>query len=786
MGQDIDTEAPHDGAEHAVREAEVAALFRQPLTAVPGGELVGSAAAIFAGVISNSGALLITGAVLILCGAVRFCLQLRFASLPNPFARASSVRRWEWLYLAPSFTSCGSVGIVGGLCALSGDSGVQMLGTAVVMGATATMGRSGTPPRITIVQSFLALAPSAFAWAWLAEPVTLALAAFIVPYFALQWRIGSDLHRLTHNALLSAELGRTLTMRLEEKNSTLELQDAQLRAQAVRFDAALGNMAQGLAMFDRELNLLVCNRRYTDTYGFDPEVVKAGITLRGITEHYVALGNLAGADPEAFYERERQQLSRDEALKFTRTLADGRKVQVNYRPMIGGGYVVTTEDVTEQLRAADRIAHLASHDPLTNLVNRSELPQRLGDALDEAAKEKGRQVAVLCLDLDGFKGVNDTLGHPAGDTLLQAVSGRLRNLVRSGDTVARLGGDEFVCVLSGLKTREAVAECAQRIVAALSTPYDLGGHEVAIGASVGIAIAPVDGADPETLLRHADVALYRAKTEGKGTFVFFGPDMERLIRERRELEADLRSGIARAEFELHYQPLVDMDSRAVIGCEALMRWQHPTRGLVMPNDFIPIAEDNGTIVQLGDWALRTACRDAASWPTPIRVAVNVSPLQFRNNSLVGTVISALAQSGLEPDRLELEITEAVLLKDSEETLATLTKLRALGVRIVMDDFGTGYSSLSYLRAFPFDKIKIDRSFVKECESRDDNRAIIRAVTDLANGLGISTTIEGVETEEQLKAVRSRGCSEAQGYLFGKAIPPAELMAALMAAQRKAA
>ncbi len=436
--------------------------------------------------------------------------------------------------------------------------------------------------------------------------------------------------------------------------------------------------------------------------------------------------------------------------------------------------LVAVVDVTERRQAEARVAYMAHHDALTDLPNRVMFHQRLTEALARVQRDGGA-LAVHCLDLDHFKGVNDTLGHPIGDELLKAVAQRLAKCLRDTDMVARLGGDEFAVVQYPLgdPTNEA-SKLANRLIEVVSKPYEVHGHEFVVGASIGIALAPGDGDAPDALLRNADMALYRAKAEGRGTAHFFEAEMDRRIQARRMLELDLRKAFANGEFELYYQPLVNLKANAVSGFEALLRWRHPERGLVAPGEFIPLAEEIGLIVPLGEWVLREACAEATRWPEPLKVAVNLSPAQFRNRGVVKAVLSALAHSRLPARRLELEITESVLLGESEANLATLHQLREIGVCISMDDFGTGYSSLSYLRSFPFDKIKIDRSFVSDLTERPDCLAIIRAVAGLGISLGIATTAEGIETPEQLAQVRAEGCTEVQGYLFSAPRPAAEL------------
>ena len=389
-------------------------------------------------------------------------------------------------------------------------------------------------------------------------------------------------------------------------------------------------------------------------------------------------------------------------------------------------------------------------------------------------------VAVHLLDLDHFKTVNDTMGHPTGDKLLKMVTARLRGLVRETDTIARMGGDEFAVMQVALCQPADATVLALRIIEALSAPYVIDGQQVIIGTSVGIALGPTDGQTPDELIRNADLALYRAKDDGRGTYRFFGPEMDAQMQVRRAMEHDLRKALIAGEFALHYQPIVNLESNEICGVEALMRWQHPEKGMISPGNFIPVAEEIGFIVPLGEWAIREACRAAATWPEHISVSVNLSPMQFKNPGFVQIVVSALAETGLAAERLELEITETVLMQEGEATLSTLYQLRALGVRIAMDDFGTGYSSLSYLQSFPFDKIKIDRSFVKDIADGLGSLNIVRAVAAMANGLGMVTTAEGVETKEQLDTVRAEGCTEMQGFLFSRPLPLAELEALLRA------
>jgi diguanylate cyclase (GGDEF)-like protein/PAS domain S-box-containing protein len=453
--------------------------------------------------------------------------------------------------------------------------------------------------------------------------------------------------------------------------------------------------------------------------------------------------------------------------------ADGSEIQVltyGRRVTFEGrdAFMVAVVDITERRKAEARIAYMAHHDGLTNLPNRELFQERLKQAL-----ETDKPVAVLCVDLDLFKNVNDTLGHPIGDSLLKLVAERLRTQVRGSNLAARLGGDEFAIILTSDVSPNEVSDFATRVIQILSAGYDIDGNEVVIGASIGIALSPGDGTTSEELMRNADLALYRAKEDG-GVHRFFEREMDRQAQKRRDMELDLRRAFANGEFELHYQPLVDIATDRISGFESLLRWRHPDKGMISPAEFIPVAEDIGLIVSLGEWVLREACNEAVKWPAEIKVAVNLSPVQFRSRNLVQVVVSALASSGLSPKRLELEITESLFLAETEANLAILHQLRELGVSISMDDFGTGYSSLSYLRSFPFDKIKIDRSFVKDLARRSDCVAIVRAISGLGRSLNITTTAEGVETIDQLDWLRAEGCNQVQGFLFSAAKPASEV------------
>jgi diguanylate cyclase (GGDEF)-like protein/PAS domain S-box-containing protein len=701
------------------------------------------------------------------------------------------------------------------------------------------------------------------------------------------------------------EIGQMLTAiatfrhKIEIDNRALAIREQQVTTQNMRFTAALQNMSPGLAMFDRDSSLIVCNDRYAKLYGLSRELTEPGTTLAQILEHHYGAG--ACTDPIAVQYIESRIAEAGKPADTILELEDGRMIAVSDRPMSDGGWVSTHDDITERRRAerereqakaflntiienvpvtiivkdardrryvlvnksgaeyigrsreeiigktayevwsgadADRIhghdeqllrsdgylffddhpitsagnrsrivtsrrivirgdrgepqfllgviddvterrlsqqhiAFLAHHDSLTGLPNRASLRRRLEEALSQLGQ--GECLAVHYLDLDHFKDINDTLGHSVGDELLKEVANRLRACVRETDMIARLGGDEFAIVQAALEHPTDAAEVAQQIREAFRTPYELNGHHALVGVSIGIATAPSDGMASDELLKNADLALYRAKDEGRGTWRFFESEMDAHVKARRALELDLRRALGNGELELHYQPIINLERDVIAGCEALLRWRHPERGMIPPSEFIPVAEETGLITSLGEWVLKTACAEAAGWPEHIKVAVNVSPVQFKSQALALSVANALATSGLAARRLEIEITEAVLMHRSDSTLASLHHLRDLGVRIALDDFGTGYSSLSYLRSFPFDKIKIDRAFVQGLADRDASVSIVRAVIDLAESLHMTTTAEGVETQQQRDTLSSAGCTEAQGHLISEPRPAVDVV-----------
>jgi diguanylate cyclase (GGDEF)-like protein len=544
----------------------------------------------------------------------------------------------------------------------------------------------------------------------------------------------------------------------------LSLARARNRSLQLRLRAIVDNLGHGLSLYDKQARLVVCNQQFLDIYRLPPALGKAGTSFRRILEARVLGNTHVGEDGPGYVDSRLVAVREQRPLGGIHRLNSGQVISMTHQPMADGGWVSTHRDVTELFNMQAELTHLAYHDPLTGLPNRTLFYQRIGRAFHGLAESNG--FAVLCLDLDGFKPINDMLGHATGDALLRQFAARLTKALGPHDTAARMGGDEFAILHIG-GDEESALDLAHKLADLCQQPFDFDGEVVSVAVGIGIAHAPTDGADTDALLHSADLALYSAKRGGRGAVKAYAPDLDRAAGDRRRLEAELRRAIENGEFELHYQPILDLKGGSFAGFEALIRWQHPERGRISPAEFIPVAEESGLIIMIGEWALREAFAEAARWPADLRVAVNVSTIQLRRGNLVATVMNALAQSGLAPGRAEIEITESVFLENSEQSLDALRQLRALGVRIALDDFGTGFSALSYLLAFPFDKLKIDGSFVRALESSDGAATIVSSVADIGARLGMSTTAEGIETAEQLRAVYAAGYAEAQGYLISR-------------------
>ena len=627
-----------------------------------------------------------------------------------------------------------------------GEAGFRILATAD--GNVRYVSIRKVPEYPLIVDISITEDTSLAIWRQRATAIGIGSAVFLLFSFYLLWAINRQVRRLGNS-------------------------EASLAQKSQQLDAAINNMYQGLSMYDRHQRLLVCNAHFAKIYGLGPEQTKPGTPLQTIIETRAAAGTLP-ADAPNFAEDRLKQASLPVASDTTNKLPDGRTISITRQAMSNGGWVAIHQDITAQKNIEMQLERMARYDALTGLANRTLFMEKANAALART-RRLGETFSILMLDLDRFKAVNDTLGHPAGDALLKEVARRLQKATREVDCVGRLGGDEFAVLQASEKDQKnSVIALAERIRATITEPYDIDGRKFTLETSIGIALAPGSGDDADALIKSADLALYGAKTEGRNRYCFFEAAMEAQARERQDLENDMCNAITRNEFVLHYQTIIDLGLHQCSAAEALVRWNHPQRGLILPGQFIALAEESGLIVPLGEWVLRRACADAARWPPYLKVAVNLSPAQFKQSDLVGVIKAALHDAGLPPQRLELEITETVLLENNRDNLAVLHEIKKLGVAIVLDDFGTGYASLTYVRMFPFDRIKIDRSFIQNMTRDAASAAIVSAVAGLGRNLDIVTTAEGVETREQLELARAAGCQSAQGFLFSRPVPVSEL------------
>jgi diguanylate cyclase (GGDEF)-like protein len=667
--------------------------------------------------------------------------------------KLTATKVWEHVY---EYGAWAFAALLGMLCWLTLnpaiDASLQMAVTTSTAGyAAAISGRNAGRPLIAFGQLTFSTMPMVVALLIYPDWVHQALGVVVLLFM---YGI-TDITLSTRNIIVQA-----LTM--TRKEAALA---ARFEEQANRFDVALNNMSHGLCMLDPQDRVQVWNERFLELLHLEQAPVRVGMRISQLVRHSIRAGNHKSQTVKRIINDLAAGL-RDQKLDQFQTSPDGdRTLAVSRRMMPGGGSVVILEDVTERKRAQERIAHLAKFDELTGLANRTQFRERITAMLQEVHLPENR-ITIHLIDLDRFKAINDTLGHPIGDKLLKEVAARLTGVIGPADMITRFGGDEFVVMQIAERQNDAKT-MAQRLARALKEPFEIESHRIDIGASIGIAMAPHDGIDPDELLKKADMALYAAKNGGRNDHRFFAIEMEDAAQDRRNLELDLREALALDQFHLKYQPLIDLHTGQITTCEALMRWTHPLRGDVPPSVFIPVAEETGLIIALGEWALNRACVEANTWPHGVKVAVNLSPIQFRERGLALQVVAALAKSGLSAPRLELEVTERLLLEDNDYTLATMQQLTNLGVNLSLDDFGTGYSSLNYLRKFPFHKIKIDRSFISDLGDSKDARAIIGAIATLGTNLGKTVVAEGIETEEQMELVLSQGCHEGQGYLFGK-------------------
>jgi diguanylate cyclase (GGDEF)-like protein len=680
---------------------------------------------------------------------------------------ASAIRLWERIY---EYGAWGFGALLGLLCwmtiALTSDAVLQMaVSTSTAGYAAAISGRNAGRPFIALGQLALSTLPLSLILLWQPDWIYKALGVVVLLFIYGMVDITLGIRNVIIQALTMTQKEAALAARFEE--------------QAHRFDVALNNMSHGLCMLDPRDRLQVWNERFLELMNLKSSSVRVGMSLPTLLRHSIRAGNHGGKTAKAVFSEFAHGLQRSR-YEQVQTSPDGEKViALSRRIMADGGSVIILEDITERRRAQERIDYLARYDDLTGLANRMQFREEIAIKLSDARRHESH-VALHLIDLDRFKTVNDTLGHPCGDKLLKEVADRLRIVIRPGDVVTRFGGDEFVVLQTHADNRQAAESLAQRIVRAIAEPFEIDEHRIDIGASIGIAMASADGTDVDQLLKKADMALYAAKRGGRANHQFFAAEMEEAMQARRALELDMRDALTSNQFRLVFQPLVDLQTGKTTACEALVRWHHPRRGVILPSIFIPVAEETGMIVEIGQRILELACVEAANWPSTVKVSVNLSPVQFKNPSLVLHVASALAKSGLRAQRLDLEITERLLLEDSEETLIAMQQLKDLGVNMSLDDFGTGYSSLNYLLKFPFKKIKIDQSFIRDKETERDARSIIKAIANLGASMEKIVVAEGIETEEQMKMVKRLGCHEGQGYLFGSPMSGEEILAKLTA------
>jgi diguanylate cyclase (GGDEF)-like protein len=740
------TKDPDQKMSPSIYAALVDSLFQNPAPMFAGA-VFAAVAAVMTALKSGDNLLWPCVGLLIVTGAVRAFDMHKYMTRES-ILTADDAARWEIRYQIGAMFYAVALGIWCFVTLTTSDDPVaHMICLTVTIGYVAAgVGRTYGRPWIFHVQIVLACGPMAIGLALHGDPYYIGMACLSALFFMALVQITMSLQKIFVRALVAREREAAL---------------------ASQFDTALNNMPHGLCMFAADGRLAVMNHRFSEMMNLSDDLVHRGTNAPGIVAACVSTGSISAASGQMILSEIENSQVRD-IITTDPDVVRARSVSWKFQPMVGGGTVVLVEDITERRNAEARISHLARYDELTALPNRVNFRDEI-ERLLALSHDAERLSALLFVDLDQFKQVNDTLGHPCGDQLLCAVADRLRDMLRPEDFVARFGGDEFVVFQQDIKSAEDAAVLARRIVDHLSERYKIDNHLVEIGASVGIAMtSPEISAD--TLLKNADMALYRAKADGRGTFCFFRDEMAQTVEARRILELDLRTALANEEFELFYQPLVNLKSGRIATCEALLRWNHPVRGTVSPIDIIPVAEDMGLIVDLGRWILRKACMECMKWPDGVSVAVNFSPQQFHQRDVLSEVRYALEVSGLPANRLEIEITESSLLRNTQLTHDVLSQLRATGVRISLDDFGTGYSSLSYLHNFPLQKVKIDRSFLEGIDT-DRPLTLLRGVARLSADLGMSVVVEGIETNEQLELISADGTvTEAQGYLFSRPVP----------------
>ncbi|SDF62005.1 putative bifunctional diguanylate cyclase/phosphodiesterase [Bosea robiniae] len=740
----------------------VSSLFSSPASIVPGG-IAGILTPFLCWVSTDMDIFMVLTVLVTLIVILRIMTVIAYRRRNHAQDSYVETRRWDRDYFlgATAFSA-----VLGYSCYVAlvqtDDAAAHITSVASTIAlASGYVARNAGRPKFVAVQLLTFCIPMAIGLIGAHNPYYRYIGYFAFLYVAANIAITNSLHR---NLLA-----------LSDANKQSKALASALHSQNLTLDAALNTMIDGLAMFDRSLKLAVSNAPHSTLYGLPETLALPGTPLTAIARFLV----------------ERQVISQDQLRDIRAALTELQATQqatsrelvtrgglvlvVTLAPAAEGGILMLTEDATQRKATEARIEQMARFDELTGLANRFEYSTQIAEAFAKLERT-GDAFALLYLDLDGFKQVNDSLGHDTGDHVLMETASRLRSAIRSNDQLARFGGDEFLLILPSAD-HVVVTAIAQRMIDVMARAFDVDGKTVYVTASIGIAMAPHDGANPADLLRHADTALYKAKSAGRNTVMFFNPAMAEEMMERHEIEIDLRKACTDGTLELYYQPIIDLKTQKVVSREALMRWRHPTRGMVPPGVFIPIAEQSGLIAGMGDWAIRQACRDAASWEPGIGVSVNVSPLQFREpRRIVETVKDALLASQLESRRLMLEVTESLLIEDEKLALSVLDELRALGVTFALDDFGTGYSSLAYLSTYPFAQVKIDQSFTREVHTNEASKAVIEAVCQLARRLQMNVVVEGIETEQQRIAVQLLGAHRAQGFLFGRPEPLAGIKA----------
>ena len=720
------------------------------------------ALALVCGYASHDGILLGLAVLVIVAAIIRLRTSLAYRRCKGEFSPAQ-LRYWKALTILTAAAFSAALGLCGfiGVSQVANHSVNIPLVGAIIGYAAANASRNAGVPDCVKMQLALTTGPLALAYLMAGGLANFGIAfALFAAMLAM-----NEISRSVHDTLVRALMfGRDKLILAE-----------QLSEQAANFNAALCNMSHGLAMFDANDHLVICNARFAGFFSLDDQSSAKGVSTRQIIGAAARADLIANAAIEAidveFCSRTRRQISDDMILP----LRDGRILELSFQSMANGGAVVIVENATERRAQEAKIAHMARFDRLTGLPNRAQFEENFAETLARSASTN-RPFAVICIDLDHFKEVNDTLTHLVGDQLLIAVAQRLGAAVRSPDCLARFGGDEFIVILSALDPRTAVCEVSKflhALINSINEPYEIDSQQIVIGMSAGVAIAPTDGSARDELLRAADLALYKAKQLGRGAFHFFEASLDAQAQERRQLILDMRSGMARGQFFLEYQPIIAIGTGRIASCEALLRWRHPSRQ-ISPDKFIAVAEDTGLITELGRWALNQACRDAVAWPEPVKVAVNLSPVQFKRDDLPATIAKALKDSGLDPSRLVLEITENLVISSDAATKRAVGDIVGMGCSLALDDFGRGYSTFGYLIDFPFKKVKLDKSFIDCLESRPAHRAIIRAVCQLASSLSMSIVAEGVETPGQLAILAAENVHFAQGWLFSRSVATTEI------------